>query len=171
MILNLLGAIFLTLCIFAGIKDMRSLIIPNWLNLAIVILFLPAAFLAGLSLEAFGWHIAIAAIALVIGFTLFAFGVFGGGDAKMIPAVLLWMGPDAAIEFSFTMALAGGVLAVFVLFAKKLTPYWNVPAALQGALEEEGGVPYAIAITVGVMMAAPSSPLLATLLSNFSGLN
>ena len=112
MILIILGSLFLALCVFAALHDINRLTIPNWLNLTLAALFIPAAFVSGLPLEILGGHLLAALCAFVIAFALFAFNIFGGGDAKMIPAVMLWIGPNAAMDFLFAMALAGGACAI-----------------------------------------------------------
>ncbi len=162
------GAFFL-LCIFASLKDLASLKIPNWVNAGFVILFFPAALVAGMGWETFGWHLLIGFIAFAAGFALFSFNLIGGGDAKMIPGVILWVGPSGALSFLIGTALAGGALAVIVLAARKTVPEPFAPGFARATLQEGAGVPYAVAITVGAFMGALSSPLLTEFLSQFSG--
>jgi prepilin peptidase CpaA len=175
MLLNLLGVIFLGLCLVAALTDIHSLKIPNWLNLTLAGLFVPAAILAvtvhNVPLEVIGGHLMLGALAFLIAFGLFAFNVFGGGDAKMIPAVMLWMGPSAGLDFVMCMAIMGGVFAFGILMVRKSVPAAILPGAIRAPFEDGAGVPYGVAITAGVFMAAASSPLLTNLLSIFSDLN
>ncbi len=161
MLLTFLGLIFFALCIFAAINDISRLTIPNWLNLSIAALFVPAAITAGLPIEMIGGHVLVGLVAFAIGFGLFAVGVFGGGDAKMIPAVLLWTGPSGAIWFVFYMAIAGGVCALVLLLARRTVPAALVPGFMRAPFEEKGGVPYGVAIAAGALLSSPHSPLLA----------
>ena len=39
-----------------------------------------------------GWHLLAGLLGSVIGFTLFALGYIGGGDAKLFAGVVLWLG-------------------------------------------------------------------------------
>ena len=169
MILFILGGTFLALCLFAALHDVNSLTIPNWLNLTLAALFVPAAVFSGLPIEVLIGHGLAGLAAFVIAFGLFAFGVFGGGDAKMIPAVMLWVGPSASIEFLFTMALTGGLCAIVILFVRNAVPAAVVPGPIRAPFEEKAGVPYGVAIAAGVFVASPASPILSQTLK-FTGL-
>ncbi|MBU1287455.1 MAG: prepilin peptidase [Alphaproteobacteria bacterium] len=171
MILNILGAGFLVLCIFAAMLDINRLTIPNWLNLSIVGLFIPAAAVSGLPMEMLGGHLMVAALTFLIAFGLFAFNIVGGGDAKMIPAVMLWLGPDAGIPFIFHMALAGGACALLILLVRRIMPAAAVPGIVRAPFEENAGVPYGVAIAAGAILAASASPLLSDLLNQLGALS
>jgi len=171
MILSILGGAFLALCVFAAMHDVNRLTIPNWLNLTLAGLFIPAAAVSGIPLEIIGGHLMVAALAFLIAFGLFAFNIFGGGDAKMIPAVMLWIGPNAGFTFVFVMALAGGACALLILFVRRLMPAAALPGMIRAPFEEKAGVPYGVAIAAGVFAAAPASPFLANLLSQISSFN
>ena len=69
--------------IIAGAGDALSLRIPNWLTLTIFAAFFPLAWATGMPLAVFGLHVLTAVILLAVGFALFSFGFFGGGDAKL----------------------------------------------------------------------------------------
>lgn len=168
MILNILAGLFLALCLLAAIHDVNRLTIPNWLNLALAGLFIPAAAVSGLPLEILGGHLMVAALAFLIAFGLFAFGIFGGGDAKMIPAVMLWLGPEAGVPFVFSMALAGGACALLILAVRRTVPAAAVPGVVRAPFEENAGVPYGVAIAAGTFMAASASPFLSDLLNQVS---
>lgn len=168
MILFILGGLFLALCLFAALHDVNSLTIPNWLNLALAALFIPAAVFSGLPIEILIGHVLAGLAAFVIAFGLFAFRVFGGGDAKMIPAVMLWVGPSASMEFLFTMAVTGGLCAMVILLVRQTIPAAVVPGPIRAPFEEKAGVPYGVAIAAGVFMASPASPILSQTLK-FTG--
>lgn len=168
MILFILGGLFLALCLFAALHDVNSLTIPNWLNLALAALFIPATVFSGLPIEILIGHVLAGLAAFVIAFGLFAFRVFGGGDAKMIPAVMLWVGPSASMEFLFTMAVTGGLCAMVILLVRQTIPAAVVPGPIRAPFEEKAGVPYGVAIAAGVFMASPASPILSQTLK-FAG--
>ncbi|KDA03247.1 A24 family peptidase [Hyphomonas oceanitis] len=171
MILNILAAAFLILCVVAALHDISRLTISNWLNLLMAGLFIPAAAVSGLPLELIGGHIMVAALAFLIAFGLFAFNIFGGGDAKMIPAVMLWLGPDAGLPFVFWMALVGGACALFILFVRRTMPAAAIPGLVRAPFEENAGVPYGVAIAAGAIAAASASPFLSDLLNQVSALS
>ncbi|MEL6258157.1 MAG: prepilin peptidase [Pseudomonadota bacterium] len=165
MITVILAAIFVVLCLFAAGHDVATLRIPNKLNAAIALLFIPAAVAAGLAWQVAGWHIAAGAIAFAVSFLLFNLGVFGGGDAKMIPGVVLWLGPAGVYPFVFWMALSGGALVFATLLVRRFAPAEAYPGFAQDFRSKGAGVPYGVAIAVGAIVAAPMSPVLATLFS------
>jgi len=163
MILIILSGLFLALCIFAALHDVNRLTIPNWLNLTIAGLFVPAALGSGIPLEILGGHLLAGALAFLIALGLFAFRIFGGGDAKMIPAVVLWMGPAAAFPFAYWMAIVGGACAIVLLIGKRSVPASIVPGFMRAPFEPKAGVPYGVAIAGGAIIAGAASPLLAGL--------
>jgi prepilin peptidase CpaA len=171
MILILLSGLFLALCIFAALHDVNRLTIPNWLNITLAALFLPAALASGLPLQLLGGHLLAGGLAFVAAFGLFAFRIFGGGDAKMIPAVVLWMGPAASLPFLYWMAISGGACALILLIGKRSVPAEVVPGFMRAPFEPKAGVPYGVAIAAGAMLAGPHSLLLSPLYEaiGFSG--
>ena len=165
MILSTLGGLFLALCLFAALHDINRLTIPNWLNLTLAGLFIPAAAVSGLPMEIIGGHVLTGLAAFVIAFGLFAFRIFGGGDAKMIPAVMLWVGPGASLQFLFTMALTGGLCALLIVLVRNMVPAAVLPGPVRAPFEEKAGVPYGVAIAAGVFAASLSTPFLTQTLS------
>lgn len=165
----LFAVAFFCLCLQAGIKDTLTFTIPNWMNGTLILLFIPAAFAANIGWDIAGWHILTGLLALVVAFGLFSFRIFGGGDAKMIPGVLLWLGPTGALPFLLGMALAGGGLALAVLLARKSIPVDIAPGFAQKILKKDNGIPYGVAIAAGAFMGAAQSPLLIGTLQLLSG--
>lgn len=165
MILNVFIIIFFVLCLFAAVRDVETLTIPNWLNGWLAFLFFPACLLAAPGWEVAGWHMLAGSIAFIIAVLAFMFGLFGGGDAKMIPGVILWVGPAGAMPFLYAMAFAGGGLAILVIIARKLVPAYAAPGFAFETLQENKGVPYGVAIAIGAFYAAPHSPILTQFLS------
>lgn len=165
MILSLFAASFFALCLFAAIRDIETLTIPNWLNAWLAFLFIPACILAAPGWDVAGWHLLVGAIAFAISIGLFMTGVFGGGDAKMIPGVMLWVGPAGAVTFLYGMVIAGGVLAVMVIIARRFVPAHGAPGFAYETLQQGKGVPYGVAIAIGAFMAAPASPILTSFLN------
>ncbi len=163
MFLILLSGLFLALCLFAALHDVNRLTIPNWLNITLAVLFVPAALASGLPLEMIGGHVLAGGLAFVIAFGLFAFRIFGGGDAKMIPAVVLWMGPAASLPFVYWMAIIGGACSLLLVIARRSVPVSSVPGFMRAPFEPKAGVPYGVAIAGGVLMAGGASPLLSRL--------
>ncbi|HVT50217.1 MAG TPA: prepilin peptidase [Dongiaceae bacterium] len=102
--------------------DLRARRLPNWLNLAVALGFLPWAWVKALGWNAFAIHAGVGAAVLGLGFALFAAGVIGGGDAKLGAAVALWIGFSFdLLRFFLVMSFAGGILAVCALIWQAAT--------------------------------------------------
>ncbi|WP_084420310.1 A24 family peptidase [Henriciella litoralis] len=163
MIAGIFAFVFVALCLYAAMRDVETLTITNGLNATIAFLFIPAAIVVAPGWDVTGGHLLAGAIAFAISVLLFVFGVFGGGDAKMIPAVMLWLGPGATMPFLTAMAVIGGGLAITVILARRLVPAGAAPGFARETMSAGNGVPYGVAIAGGVIYAAPYSPLLASL--------
>ncbi|WP_374579507.1 prepilin peptidase, partial [Phenylobacterium sp.] len=82
--------VFPVLVIVAALRDVTSFTIPNWISLALIGAFFPAAVLLGVGLPQIGLHVAAGVAALVAGMVMFALRWIGGGDAKLFAAAGLW---------------------------------------------------------------------------------
>ena len=154
--------VFPALAIVGALKDLTSYTIPNWVSLALICAFVPAALVVGAPLAQVGTCLAVGVGGLVLGMGMFAAGWIGGGDGKLFAACALWLGWPAALPFMLYTGLAGGALTFAIL---ALRSGWLAPA-LAGApawvrkLGTEGGdLPYGVAIAVGALAAFPQSAL------------
>jgi prepilin peptidase CpaA len=111
------GLIFAAALMVAAISDWSHRLIPNGVPAAMIAAFPVAAWAAGLGLTETALHLAAAAAALIVAAGLFAVRAWGGGDAKLAAAALLWIGFAGAPRFTLVMALAGGLLALALLIA------------------------------------------------------
>ena len=150
------------LVIAAALSDLTTMRIPNWLSGSLIVGFFPAALAVGLPLSTAGLHGAVALAALLVGMALFALRVIGGGDAKLIAAACLWLGPSASFPFILWTAVFGGGLSLALLAARReVAPHLvGGPVWVQTLLQAKGDIPYGIAIALGALMAFPSSALL-----------
>ncbi|CAN5607206.1 prepilin peptidase [soil metagenome] len=154
--------IFPALVIVAALKDATSFTIPNWISLALIVAFVPAAIASGASLASIGLCVAAGLSALLLGMGMFAAGWIGGGDAKLFAAATLWLGWPAALPFMLITGMAGGVLTLGLLslrsgwFEPVLagSPPWVRKLGAQG-----GDIPYGVAIAVGALVALPQGAL------------
>lgn len=163
MIPALFASVFIVLCLYAAVKDVETLTISNGLNAIIAFLFIPAVIITAPGWDVAGAHLLAGLAAFAISVLLFSLGVFGGGDAKMIPGVMLWLGPTAAIPFMTAMAVLGGLLALTVILVRRFVPAHVAPAFAREILLPGNGVPYGVAIAGGAIYAMPFSPLLSSL--------
>ena len=153
------GALFGALLLFAAFHDVAKMTIPNWVSIALAVAFVPAAFLAGLPLNQIGIHIGVGLVAFIVGVGLFYARVWGGGDAKLFAASMLWIGLGATGQFIYGVALAGGLLALVIVIARRMKLKSDMDW-LARLLNPKVGAPYAVAIAAGAFWAASSSPVL-----------
>jgi prepilin peptidase CpaA len=105
---------FAGLMLTAAVEDLRRLLIPNRLTVALCALWpfhLATTTLAIAPLAALGCSLAV----FLSGALLFARGVLGGGDVKLLSAATLWAGPQATVPLLVGTALIGGLLALVLL--------------------------------------------------------
>lgn len=151
---------FIALLVWAAGCDIARMEIPNRISVLLAALYPPLAYAAGAPLEAIGLHLAVGAAALAGGYLLFHLNVFGGGDAKILASTLVWTGTGAAIPLLFWTALAGGLLSLTLIVARRLSaPAPAHPAFLNRLLDPQTGAPYVVAIAVGGLAALPHLPI------------
>ncbi|RIY00953.1 peptidase [Aureimonas flava] len=148
--------------VLAAATDLASMTIPNRLVLALALVFPAFALAAGWPLPSVGVHLAAGLAMLCITFGCFAAGWMGGGDAKLLAAAALWLGPTPTLlTFLVWTSVLGGVLTLaFVLARTCLAPTTGV-ASLDRLLRADTGIPYGVAIAGGGLLSVPA--LLATL--------
>ena len=136
---NGLVAILAAMLIVAMVGDVRSRIIPNWLNAAIALLAIPFWWLSGLSLwPDIALQIVVAAGVFALFALAFRFGMMGGGDVKLVTALALWLPYPALVKLLVVMSIAGGVLTIGMLVRHR-----------RSGSGEKPEVPYGVAIAFG----------------------
>ena len=144
---------------FAAANDLFTMKIPNRISLALIGGFVAIALITRMPLETLGLHVVIAIAVLIATFTLFSLNMLGGGDAKLMAAGALWMGPDHIIEFVAYVTIFGGILAVAMLGYRNFLPANALPLpAWARRLHRTGeGIPYGIAIAAAGLMLFPAT--------------
>jgi prepilin peptidase CpaA len=157
--------LFPCLAILAALFDVATMKIPNWLNLAVALLFFPVAWLADFSVSDFAWHGLAGAAILAVCFGLFALNIIGGGDAKLAAAIGLWLDPSLLLHWALWTAIYGGLLTVVILLFRVL-PFGGLAARWGwfGRLHDRrGGVPYGVALAAAAIQLYPFSKVFAGL--------
>jgi prepilin peptidase CpaA len=148
------------LMIVAGLYDLTTMKIPNWISLALLAAFFPAALLVGLPGGEIAVHVGVGVAALLVGMALFALNWVGGGDAKLLAAGCLWMGLTGSALFLLHSALVGGSFCLALLTLRRVVPpYPGFPTWMSRLLEPKGDVPYGVALAGGALLAFPNSAL------------
>mgnify|MGYP000104813272 CR=1 FL=1 len=118
-LMGLLGAMMIA----AAVSDLRSRSISNELNGAMALLAVPFWIASGLSVwpdMAIQLGAAFGVFLIFVG--LFAIGAMGGGDVKMIGAVMLWIPLPGILGALTVMAIGGGILSAAMLILSKIRP-------------------------------------------------
>ena len=160
-------AVMPALTIVAGLKDITSMTIPNWISAALVVGFFPAALAVGLPPMTILTHLGVGIAALLVAMLLFAFRVFGGGDAKLLAATCLWMGLTGVGPFVLGTAVIGGLFSLFLILVRPRAQFLIIgaPRWVQALMEPKGDIPYGVAIAAGALVAYPVSPLILAFLA------
>ena len=144
----------LVLCLVAAAaSDVAKYRIPNALCLGVAGAFLLYAYGAALAFPVLGAHLAAGLAVLVVAVVGFALRIIGGGDAKLLAAVSLWLGWNGLPPFLLLMAVIGGALALLLLVARRLAPK-PIPAGRWWStlLLRRGDVPYGVAISAAALI-------------------
>ena len=133
-----LGGALVLILLSAGIEDARTREIANWKNAAIALMAPAWWWVLGYGWADVAWQVGIAVGVFALFVGAFHFGWMGGGDVKMIGALALWLPFQALLAMLTVMALAGGVITIFLLVRHRFRPNAERPE-----------VPYGVAIAIG----------------------
>ena len=155
------------LAIIAAVNDLKTMKIPNWISIGLVVGFFPAALVLELPLTVVGVSAGMALAALFIGAGMFALNWIGGGDAKLLAAATLWMGLSGTLHFLLYTGLAGGAFCMVLLTARSRLPILAQagPGWVMRLMQPKGDIPYGVAIAIGALLAYPESPLMAAFIA------
>lgn len=151
--------LFSATMIFAGVKDILTMTISNRLVLFLCIAYLVLAPASGVGRDAAFMSIVAATTAFACTIGLFAMGWIGGGDAKLVPVAVLWLGHGLAFEFALYASVLGAALTLLILQLRRV----SVPARLASRewfrrLHDEGmGVPYGVPLALAALVLLPQS--------------
>jgi prepilin peptidase CpaA len=139
-----LSTILLVVLAIAALEDAFRLRISNITCAAVFVGALIAMVLHGLSPSL--WQNALVCIAiLAIGTPAFTAGWLGGGDIKLLAAIGLWLDLQAAAGLIAAVFIAGGVLGLIYIAARRVTrPHARSP-------KDYARVPYGLAIVFGAI--------------------
>lgn len=166
MSLTIMGAaglliVFPFLMAYAASSDLLTMLIPNWISLALIAGFVAVAASGSLGWDELGWHLLAGFVTLACTFALFALGVIGGGDAKLAAATTLWLGLGNTLDYLLVASILGGCLTLALLAARQM-PLPARIARLPFALhlhDRKTGVPYGIALAAAGLVVIPQTTL------------
>jgi prepilin peptidase CpaA len=152
--------LFIFCVIYAMMSDYRWLHIPNAVSIILAVAFFPFAWLAGPAIP-FWAHLIVAGAVFLLLFGFFALGWLGGGDVKLIGAIMLWTGPSQGVSFIVLFALFGGVLALILVSLRFALPQYpqieTMPVLSTFSRWARANIcPYALPIGLAALCVAPS---------------
>ena len=150
---------------FAASSDLFTMTIANRVSLILVGGFALLALLMGMGLHELMWHVAAAAVVLVIVFVFFSRGWIGGGDAKLAAATALWLGFAHLPDYLIYASLFGGALTLLIVQYRALPmPRVFVGREWAERLHQRGaGVPYGIALAAAALWIYPQTEWMASI--------
>ncbi len=153
--------VFPVLLALAAGWDIASFTIPNFLQIALIASFAAFILATGMAPAAIGAHLLAGFLGLVVGFTLFALGYIGGGDAKLFACIALWLGFRNLPEYALTASIMGGVLTILIITLRRLP----LPASLMEERwilklhDARGAIPYGVALAAGAFLVLPQAEI------------
>ncbi len=112
------AAATMILLIAAAASDITRYRIPNIIVYAIVAAFAVGA-IFNFAWPAIVWPVLAGVAMFLLGAGLFALGLFGGGDVKLIAAMALWTGFADLPRFLLIMGAAGGLIGLILLLKRR----------------------------------------------------
>ncbi len=142
----------------ASWNDITSMTIPNWISLVLVAGFFILSPFVWQGWAIFGTHLLVGLACFSAGIAMFALGWMGGGDAKLLAATSLWWVWSDLFPYLFYTAMAGGVLALFLILGRKYMPAKVLTIGWMHRLfKDEKRMPYGLALAFGALAVLPSS--------------
>jgi prepilin peptidase CpaA len=151
--------LFPAMMAFAASTDLFTMRISNRVPLILTAGFCVLAAVDGIPMVEVAGHLIAGSLILVVCFAFFSRGWIGGGDAKLAAATALWLGWAQLYEYLLYASLFGGALTLLLLeFRRRLLPPMLARQAWLARLHEQnGGVPYGIALAAAALLVYPST--------------
>lgn len=133
----------------AAVQDVRHRRISNLFPVALVVLYVALVIWRGGAVDLLS-HLASFAFMFAMGAALFARGVLGGGDVKLLAATALWFEIPLLPAMVLAVVLCGGAIAALVIARQLFLP---VGAGAGGKTPRRvKSVPYGVAIASGAIV-------------------
>lgn len=140
----------------ASLHDIAARTVPNWMAAVLALLGVALRVVAGDPMHG----LLAATVVFAAAAIAWRRGWMGGGDVKLLGAAALVVPPSGALDFIVAVTLAGGVLALIYLAARRVVPavhavtrsrslMWRVLRAECWRIRRGGPLPYACAIAIG----------------------
>jgi prepilin peptidase CpaA len=115
MTITLISCLAAALLLWSMLTDYLYAVIPNGVTASVALLFVAFAIASGMPWSGWGSALCAGGLLLGAGFGLFALGVIGGGDAKLLAATALWAGWQGLPDLLMIMGLVGGLVTLPII--------------------------------------------------------
>jgi prepilin peptidase CpaA len=146
----------------AATSDLLTMTIANRVSIVLIAAFALLAPFTGMDWYTYGMHFLAMGLVLAFCFTLFAFGVMGGGDAKLMSATALWFGFNIMLlQYLVIGSFFGGLLTLAILSFRGSVwaVYGSQVKFLHKMAEPKGKIPYGIALGTAGLLLFPETVL------------
>jgi prepilin peptidase CpaA len=158
--ITLLGAILVGIaCVTAGFMDLAIMKIKNELVLLLLLAYLLLAPFSGLTIIDISCSLAAGFLVLICMLCCFHFGWVGGGDAKLLSVLAIWLGIHNTLSFLLLTAVLGGGLTLLMLGLRQMPLPQNLQsrAWITRLHSAETGIPYGVAIVGAALAMLPQT--------------
>jgi prepilin peptidase CpaA len=139
-----LTAVMVSALIAAAVEDAVRFRISNIICAAVF-----AAALVAMGLHGFSWSLwqnaLVSFTILAVGTVAFAMKWLGGGDVKLLASIGLWIDLSSAAGLIAAVFVAGGLVAILYIGARRLFHDTKLSAARQAK------IPYGLAVVAGAL--------------------
>ena len=134
--------------------------IPNKVSLAMAAGFFLTLPLTWQGVPMLTEHVLVGLTIFMVGFIMFSLGWLGGGDAKLLAAIALWMSWADLASLIVAVTLFGAALGLFLLITPKFMPIWLRGTVLSQKLYQGGkDMPYGLALAAGALYVWPKTQI------------
>ncbi len=149
----------IVLLVMASVIDARKRIIPNWLNLLILVGGIAQAIAVGMPVS-----ISQSLLGILAGFGIllipYILGAMGGGDVKMLAGIGAWLGPVATLQVYLVAAVVGLVIVLTqCFFTGRLTQLLKNSTLIVANFANYAQVGRATVVATGQSMKSVDKPL------------
>jgi prepilin peptidase CpaA len=146
----------------AATSDMLTMTIANRVSIILIASFAVLAPMTGMAWSVYAMHFLAMGIVLAVCFALFAIGVMGGGDAKLMAGTSLWIGFNIVlIQYLVIGSFIGGLLTLLILAYRRspMAVYAGQIEFLSKMGQAKGKIPYGIALGLAGLLVFPETSL------------
>jgi prepilin peptidase CpaA len=145
--------------LFAAASDLIRFIIPNYISIALAVLFFLAWSISPVGTQLWS-HVGAGLLVLVVGMMLFRHGLLGGGDVKLWSAAALWFGLGSLHIQLACVSVIGGALGITLYVVRLCAARYRGGrgSTFPRVLQIGEGVPYGIAIASGTIIGLNKTP-------------